>query len=71
MLYDVQRILSINDRAGEKGIPASVNSKFTARSNSMKLEQDILASIDTLLTSHYALSTEELHAIFNKTEVSD
>ncbi len=62
---NVQRILSINEFAGEKSIPQAVKQKFPPSNIDSNLESDIFAQLDRLIVDHYGFTDEELDFIIN------
>ena len=61
----VQRVLAINESAGEKGIPDAVKSKFVPEEIDAKKQKKLFREIDTVLAGHYGFSAEELDFILN------
>ena len=61
----MQRILSINEFAGEKSIPQAVKQKFPPLEIDSNLESDIFAQLDRLIVNHYGFTDEELDFIIN------
>ena len=61
----VQRVLGIDEYAGEKGIPANVKNMFPIPQDHKELKDSAFASIDTLLRDSYGLTHKELDAIIN------
>ena len=65
ILNYVQRVLAINEHAGEKSIPASVKAMFPpAEVNSTK-QQELFADVDRVLARHYGYTDEELDYVIN------
>ncbi len=62
---NVQRILSINEFAGEKSIPQAVKQKFPPSNIDSNLESDIFDQLDRLIVDHYNFTDEELDFIIN------
>ena len=62
---NVQRILAINEFAGEKSIPQAVKQKFPPLKIDSNLESDIFAQVDRLIVDHYNFTDEELDFIIN------
>lgn len=65
ILEYVQRVLAINEYAGEKGIPTSVKSLFPVPQTEVGLTNDTFSSVDALLTDSYSFTEEELDFIIN------
>ena len=66
MLFDyIQRVLSVNVFAGEKGIPADLKAKFSVLSEMPADEPAILADADSFIRDHYGFTEEELDFIVN------
>jgi hypothetical protein len=61
----VQRVLAINESAGEKSIPAAVKSKFPPQKISETKQRKLFCEIDTVLAKHYGFTAEELDFIIN------
>jgi hypothetical protein len=61
----VQRVLAINESAGEKSIPASVKSKFIPQKIDKKIETRLFREIDNILANYYGFTEEELDFIIN------
>ena len=61
----VQRVLGINEYAGEKGIPANVKNLFPVPENLLESRNSVYASTDELLRDRYSLSQKELDFITN------
>ena len=61
----MQRVLGINQHAGEKGIPANVKNLFPIPNDLMESRNNVFVSIDALLRDSYGLSDKELSAIIN------
>ena len=61
----VQRVLGINEYAGEKGIPADVKNLFPVLENSLESRDNVYASTDALLKNKYGLTPKELDSIIN------
>lgn len=62
----VQRILSINVLAGEKGIPDCVRSKYKPLAFSSDAQSALFSSVDSQLKQHYGFTDEELDFIINE-----
>jgi hypothetical protein len=65
LLNYVQRVLAINEYAGEKGIPHEVKGKFKPGEVDAKYEAEVFDDIDGKLRAHYGLTDEELEFIIN------
>ncbi|MGB8346567.1 MAG: DNA methyltransferase [Ktedonobacteraceae bacterium] len=65
ILNYVQRVLSINEHAGEKSIPAEVKSKFRPNVIDENGQQALFDEIDRVLARHYGFTDEELDFIIN------
>ena len=66
MLFDyIQRVLSVNVFAGEKGIPADLKAKFSVLSEMPADEPAILADADSFIRDLYGFTEEELDFIVN------
>ena len=65
ILNYIQRVLSINEQAGEKSIPAEVKSKFSPELTDQNVQKRILDEIDRVLAQHYGFTDEELDFIIN------
>ena len=61
----VQRVLGINQHAGEKGIPANVKNLFPIPDDLMESRNSVFVPTDTLLRDSYGLSHKELSAIID------
>ena len=62
----VQRVLAINEHAGEKGIPADVKALFLSTPNrKSEVNWDVLSGIDALLADRFSFTDEELDFIIN------
>jgi hypothetical protein len=61
----VQRVLAINESAGEKGIPDVVKSKFLPEEIDATKQKKLFREIDTVLAQHYGFTEEELDFIIN------
>ena len=61
----VQRVLAINESAGEKGIPEAVKSKFLPEEIDATKQKKLFREIDTVLAGHYGFTAEELDFILN------
>ena len=65
-LFDyVQRVLAINEHAGEKGIPASVKAKFPIPETDSTMYRHSFAEIDALIADGLSFTYEELDSIIN------
>ena len=62
---NVQRILSINEFAGEKSIPPAVKQRFPPLNIDSRLESQIFTQLDQLIVQHYGFTDEELDFIIN------
>ena len=61
----VQRILAINEHAGEKAIPDEVKSKFTPGTIDQSDQAQLFGKVDAVLAKHYGFTDEELDFIIN------
>jgi hypothetical protein len=61
----VQRVLAINESAGEKSIPAAVKSKFPPQKINETKQNKLFREVDTVLVAHYGFTDEELDFIIN------
>ena len=62
----VQRVLGINEQAGEKGIPTTVKDLFPVPENTLEsITKGVFESVDALLIDGYGLTDEELDFIIN------
>lgn len=61
----VQRVLAINESAGEKGIPDSVKAKFLPAEIDVTKQRKLFREIDMVLAEHYGFTKEELDFIIN------
>ena len=61
----VQRVLAINERAGEKGIPAKVKAMFPPAESELQLDQPVFPHIDTLIANGMGFTIDELGFIMN------
>ena len=60
----VQRVLAINEHAGEKGIPTEVKKLFPA-SQAILLDRSMTFRIDSVLADRLGFTDEELDFIIN------
>ena len=61
----VQRVLAINEHAGEKGIPSGVKGLFPVPQSGPRLELAMAARIDSFLADRLGFTDEELDFIIN------
>ena len=61
----VQRVLAINEHAGEKGIPSGLKEMFPVPKTEAGVNRDTLSDIDTLLADRFSFTDEELDFIIN------
>jgi hypothetical protein len=61
----VQRVLAINERAGEKAIPDHVRRRFPPKPVDEANQGHLFGEIDRVLAQHYGFSEEELDFIIN------
>jgi hypothetical protein len=61
----VQRVLAINEFAGEKSIPAEVKAKYKAEAPDRAAELKVLSAADQLIKTHFGFSGEELDFLYN------
>jgi hypothetical protein len=61
----VQRVLAINEHAGEKGIPDQVRGRFLPKQFDELKQRELFCRVDTLLARHYGVSQKELDFIIN------
>jgi len=61
----VQRVLAINESAGEKGIPENVKRKFLPKNIDATKQKKLFREIDAILTENYGFSAAELDFILN------
>lgn len=61
----VQRVLSINEHAGEKGIPAAVRAKVKPRPVDAQAQTSLFARADKLIREHFGYTDRELQAILS------
>ena len=59
----VQRVLAINEFAGEKGIPEDIKAMFPAEG--VEIDQKLLSTIDSKLTRELGFSSHELDFLVN------
>ena len=62
----VQRVLSINEFAGEKAIPESIKSRFRLATPDEALERRALRASDRIIEQHYGLTQQELSVLVDK-----
>ena len=62
---NVQRILSVNEFAGEKSIPPAVKQKFHPLNIDSRRESQIFTQLDRMIVQHYGFTDEELDFIIN------
>ena len=65
ILNYVQRVLSINVFAGEKGVPNSIKQTFPPKSIDGEKQQQVYSKVDRFLKQHYGFTDEELDFIIN------
>ena len=61
----VQRVLAINEHAGEKGIPSGVKRLFPVPQSGTRLDLAMTARIDSFLADILGFTDEELDFIIN------
>ena len=61
----VQRVLSINESAGEKGIPVGVKALYAPPAVDIKKQKKLFAVADNLIAAHYGFTDEETDFIIN------
>jgi hypothetical protein len=61
----VQRVLAINEHAGEKGIPPDVKEKFPSLPFDQVKHSALYSEVDRVLVKHYGFTDEELDFIIN------
>jgi REP element-mobilizing transposase RayT len=61
----VQRVLAINESAGEKNIPEAVKAKYPPSKFDTNKQAKLFGEIDTVLAHHYGFTAEELDFIVN------
>ena len=66
ILSYIQRVLSINVYAGEKGIPESVKAKFPRLEINQKRQQQLFTQVDRILKDYYGFTDNELYSILNR-----
>ena len=66
LLNDVQRVLAINEFAGEKGIPSAVKHVLRPLPRDTAREMRLLKEIDGSLLQYYKLNVQELDFILNR-----
>ncbi len=59
----VQRVLGINESAGEKGIPPSIKALFPAAEADREREAEVFAAVDKVITDYYGLTQADLSGI--------
>jgi len=62
----VQRVLAINEHAGEKSIPYQIKNKFPPKRVSKDQQQKLFHGVDRVLAKHYGFTNEELDFIINR-----
>ena len=60
----VQRVLAINEFAGEKSIPPEVKAKYKPPKPDEAVEQKVLRTADDLIKVHFAFTDEELKYLY-------
>ncbi len=58
----VQRVLAINEYAGEKGIPEAVKDKFPVDHTEMVVNKQLLSRIDSQIIQHLSFSEQDIAA---------
>ncbi len=58
-----ERVLAINEHAGEKAIPASVRAKYPPHQVNLQQERRALRTADQIITKHFGFSVEELECV--------
>lgn len=66
ILNDVQRVLAINEFAGEKGIPPAVKEVLRPLPRNIDQETRRLAEIDAVLIAYYGLKKPEYEFVLNR-----
>jgi hypothetical protein len=61
----VRTVLSINEHAGEKAIPAEIKALYPPLPYDVVRERSIIAEVDRVLADHYGFTAEELDFIIN------
>ena len=61
----VQRILAINEYAGEKGIPGTVKARFTASNRKAVENEQLFSKIDSHLAENFSFTEKEMEFIIN------
>ena len=61
----VQRILAINEYAGEKGIPETVKARFTASKRKATENEQLFSKIDSQLAENFSFTEKEIEFIVN------
>ena len=61
----VQRVLAINEFAGEKAIPDVVKSKYTPGRPDESFERSVLDAADRLIVEHFHFAPGELDFLLN------
>jgi hypothetical protein len=65
-LFDyVQRVLAINEFAGEKAIPDAVKSRYEPVRPDRSFEDSVLDAADELIWEHFQLSSQELNYLLH------
>jgi hypothetical protein len=65
ILNYVERVLSINEHAGEKSIPGAVKELFPPIAVDERSQQSLFDEVDHILADHYGFTDEELDFIIN------
>ncbi len=70
-LFDyVQRVLSINEYAGEKGIPEKLKRRFPPQPVDECSQNSLFTAVDRILTQYYGLTQQELDSIVDDCALS-
>lgn len=62
----VQRVLSINESAGEKGIPPLLKQMYPPLPVDQSRQTDLFERVDQIVAAHFGFSADELDFIINR-----
>jgi len=64
VLEHVQRVLAINEHAGEKAIPATLKMRFAPMKPDETSEKQVLKAADAVIAKYFGFSQHEVESLF-------
>lgn len=64
VLEHVQRVLAINEHAGEKAIPAALKMRFAPKKPDESSERKVLKAADAVIAKYFGFSQHEVESLF-------